>query len=464
MRVREGERKKMRHSSSWPDRAPQTVKVRVDPLSRAFTIIPAISGRLLLSGSSDRIDEIVLLDHGGSSPGSSAEARRRFVDGTRAIEWNGHDDELGESLELRALLPDVMNKSCGTAVNSDGGSGEARKSEGKLPSSGVFSSVETANPRPDASDDRRARESKSKLDEERGSAAQRERSETFRTRSKEKERSLLESSTVRTIDGEDRRATRPRDSPSLPPFEAIVRIETAGNRPDETGQSGRAVNPQIEVVDYDDGTSRRARMEHACPKCTSEGLLRERVDPFRSPVSSRKSIAGRGDKAETSRKYSAGEGKMRNSWRRIGARGLIGGGRGKEKGGRRNPVLCRPINDVRKEATLRRHYYPEGGWGYVIVTCSALVHFLGIGLQLAAPGSWYLTAELVFHQPALHSAGNFNFFFSPILASRGPTYPRYECNLTFTKLRCRVEFADLEICIFNGFADSFLEEGIVWRD
>ena len=118
---------------------------------------------------------------------------------------------------------------------------------------------------------------------------------------------------------------------------------------------------------------------------------------------------------------------MRNSWRRIGARGLIGGGRGKEKGGRRNPVLCRPINDVRKEATLRRHYYPEGGWGYVIVTCSALVHFLGIGLQLAAPGSWYLTAELVFHQPALHSAGNFNLFFP---------YPRYECNLTFTKPAC----------------------------
>lgn len=424
MRVREGERKKMRHSSSWPDRAPQTVKVRVDPLSRAFTIIPAIGGRLhpLLSGSSDWIDEIVLLDHGGSSTGSSVEAKRRFVDGTRAIEWNGHDDELGESLELRALPPDqVMNETCGTAVNSDGRNGEARKSEGKLPP-GVSSCVET---RPD---DRHATEQGSKAElcpsgEECDSAAQRERNETFGTRSKERERSLPDSSTVRMMDGE---GWTSRDA-SLPPFEAVVRIEAAGNRVDETGGSsersvaGRAGNPQIEVVDYDDVTSHPARMEHACPKCTSEGLLRERVDPFRSPASSRKSIAGRGDKPETSRKYSAGEGKMRNSWRRIGARGLIGGGRNKEKSGRRNPVLCRPINDVRKEATLRRHYYPEGGWGYVIVTCSALVHFLGIGLQLAAPGSWYLTAELVFHQPALHSAGNFDLFFS-ILASRRPTY------------------------------------------
>ncbi|EFN84991.1 hypothetical protein EAI_17332, partial [Harpegnathos saltator] len=54
---------------------------------------------------------------------------------------------------------------------------------------------------------------------------------------------------------------------------------------------------------------------------------------------------------------------------------------------------------------LRRHYYPEGGWGYVIVTCSMLVHFLGVGLQLAAPGTWHVTAELKFRHPPLHSAG-----------------------------------------------------------
>ena len=42
-------------------------------------------------------------------------------------------------------------------------------------------------------------------------------------------------------------------------------------------------------------------------------------------------------------------------------------------------VVC----DPRKTATLYRHYYPEGGWGYVIVTCSVLVSVLGQGLQLS---------------------------------------------------------------------------------
>lgn len=39
--------------------------------------------------------------------------------------------------------------------------------------------------------------------------------------------------------------------------------------------------------------------------------------------------------------------------------------------------------DTRKVTTLTRHYYPEGGWGYVIVTCSVMVHILCHGLQLA---------------------------------------------------------------------------------
>ncbi|XP_065339096.1 monocarboxylate transporter 10-like isoform X1 [Cloeon dipterum] len=41
------------------------------------------------------------------------------------------------------------------------------------------------------------------------------------------------------------------------------------------------------------------------------------------------------------------------------------------------------VCDPKKTATLYRHYYPEGGWGYVIVTCSVLVSVLGQGLQLS---------------------------------------------------------------------------------
>jgi len=39
--------------------------------------------------------------------------------------------------------------------------------------------------------------------------------------------------------------------------------------------------------------------------------------------------------------------------------------------------------DARKKTTLARHYYPEGGWGWVVVTCSVMVHLLNHGLQLS---------------------------------------------------------------------------------
>lgn len=46
----------MRHSNSWPERA-VTVKVRVDPVSRAYTIIPAILENLLFRVSTKTIPE-----------------------------------------------------------------------------------------------------------------------------------------------------------------------------------------------------------------------------------------------------------------------------------------------------------------------------------------------------------------------------------------------------------------------
>lgn len=109
MTVRKEDGKRMRHSSSWPDRTPQTVKVRVDPLSRAFTIIPTIREGFhpLLDATRPAtwIDEIVLLDHAGST---SVETKRRFVDETRLARSNGRG-ELGETFELRTFVPDVMN-------------------------------------------------------------------------------------------------------------------------------------------------------------------------------------------------------------------------------------------------------------------------------------------------------------------------------------------------------------------
>jgi hypothetical protein len=38
---------------------------------------------------------------------------------------------------------------------------------------------------------------------------------------------------------------------------------------------------------------------------------------------------------------------------------------------------------LRTAGRLWQHYYPEGGWGWVIILCSVLVHILTHGLQLS---------------------------------------------------------------------------------
>ncbi|KAK1127297.1 hypothetical protein K0M31_003841 [Melipona bicolor] len=422
MTVREEDRKNMRHSSSWPDRAPRTVKVRVDPLSRAFTIIPTIRAEGLHPASlldTHWIDEIIFLDHGGST---SVETKRRFVGDTGRIEPNGRG-ELGETFELRALVPDVMNKTSGRTVAEDEGRDEeGRKGESKLLPNPSSDETTGGHHRDDGDTSETTRSDFCPTDEERNPMPHRRRNGDANKSNFELEPPAGRNDNAQ---GESSRTSAELEREGPPPLETIVKIETperGGAVGNETCQSRResirrkTPTPQIEIVDYDDITRDR-RTQHACPKCTSEGQLLELVDPFRSPVSSRKSMAGRcrDDEPETARKYSPTEGKTRNSWCRLGTSCLIGGAknREKERNARKrngNAACSRPCNDVRKEATLRRHYYPEGGWGYVIVTCSALVHFLSIGLQLAAPGSWHLTAQLKFHQPALHSAGRISLF------------------------------------------------------
>ncbi|KAG5870948.1 hypothetical protein JTB14_027123 [Gonioctena quinquepunctata] len=56
--------------------------------------------------------------------------------------------------------------------------------------------------------------------------------------------------------------------------------------------------------------------------------------------------------------------------------------------------------DARKTTTLRRHYYPEGGWGWVVVVCAVLVHVLNHGVQLGCsqlviPGAQKFNVETV---------------------------------------------------------------------
>ena len=44
---------------------------------------------------------------------------------------------------------------------------------------------------------------------------------------------------------------------------------------------------------------------------------------------------------------------------------------------------CRTKRDDEKQATIRQHYYPEGGWGYVVVAVTCLVQAVTHGFQLS---------------------------------------------------------------------------------
>lgn len=427
-------RDKMRHSSSWPDQARRTVRVRVDPLSRAFTIIPTSRETLYRSEQtaprSDCPEEVVLLDRCASGGIASTAIKRRLADGRPPL---------------------VSKNSANLAKNSSNTSHETENADNIVryfvPRS-LSPTETTAFRRNDASDENSFR------DQTRCKSDILVRSEEARKTRRAKRASIRRATSdtdVPRLLPQDPN-TREKDPPPTDPpaplthesppvartsaFDVVVNIadqrpatsvvQTSSNsRTRETYEERRrqrqaavppasfrrtASPPQIEIVDYDYVTSvslRRAH-HHACSKCTSEGDLRSQVDPFRSPSQSKKNDAtvsarrcddsspsSRGRKKETPRAERQGKDTWHEERLINAARNEIGDGK--------KPT--ERLADLRKEATLRRHYYPEGGWGYVIVTCSMLVHFLGVGLQLAAPGVWHITAEHKFRHPPLHSAG-----------------------------------------------------------
>uniref|UniRef100_A0AAG5DL85 Uncharacterized protein n=1 Tax=Anopheles atroparvus TaxID=41427 RepID=A0AAG5DL85_ANOAO len=55
-----------------------------------------------------------------------------------------------------------------------------------------------------------------------------------------------------------------------------------------------------------------------------------------------------------------------------------------------------------KASTLRRHYYPEGAWGWLVLAVGTLQAILNHGVQLSGP-LYLLPAGERFHQPAVNS-------------------------------------------------------------
>jgi hypothetical protein len=56
-----------------------------------------------------------------------------------------------------------------------------------------------------------------------------------------------------------------------------------------------------------------------------------------------------------------------------------------------------PSSSSQTRRLLWRHYYPEGGWGWVVVGCSVGVHVLNHGLQLGGGAVLLSAAVTTFH-------------------------------------------------------------------
>ncbi|KYM85522.1 hypothetical protein ALC53_04766 [Atta colombica] len=428
----------MRHSSSWPDRAPQKVKVRVDPLSRAFTIIPTSRETVYrleqTAPRSNCLEEVIFLDRCVPGVVTSVMIKRRLIDGRTSINKKSanffeNSDVTNETKIIkntsRYFMPRSLSLIETTATHQN--------------SVIVLEENIVRNPLKCKSD------SLEKINNE-IMTRDMKRNSISRTTS-DIDFSKLLSKNVHVEEGKEALAQLKNKSPSFAEtnaFDVIVNIanesqhtvsiaQTNHSQIRETDEMRKKYQtlvsptsstrhtsspPHIKVVDYDDYVTSMSFSSkndlHACPKCMSEGVLRSQIDPFRSPSQNKKNDAtnARGIRSDLvgREKKEVEKYQSKDIWY---ADRLIGEARNVDKDDkklqqqRKNYDLSplRPAMDFRKEATLRRHYYPEGGWGYVIVTCSVLVHFIGVGLQLAAPGCWHITAELQFRHPPLHSAG-----------------------------------------------------------
>ncbi|KAL6264408.1 hypothetical protein P5V15_004517 [Pogonomyrmex californicus] len=58
---------------------------------------------------------------------------------------------------------------------------------------------------------------------------------------------------------------------------------------------------------------------------------------------------------------------------------------------------------------LCRHYYPEGGWGWIVTFVGTLVNILGPGLQFSIPATVALPAKVKFYHHPWHTAGKSKF-------------------------------------------------------
>ena len=69
-----------------------------------------------------------------------------------------------------------------------------------------------------------------------------------------------------------------------------------------------------------------------------------------------------------------------------------------------NPLIAALKGFNPKSATFRQHYYPEGGWGWIIAACAVLVQILTSGLQMSF-GILYIHILRSFDKDAVMTTG-----------------------------------------------------------
>ncbi|KAI4486011.1 hypothetical protein M0804_006500 [Polistes exclamans] len=437
MTVRREDGQGMRHSNSWPNRSQRTVRVRVDPLSRAFTIISTNR-----SEEDDEEEE----EEEEEDEENNQETNRDKKEEEEEVEEKYELKIIGKSLTHCSTNKDKI-KDEEKDDNVDRIVGIDRKSKRHsefqrktlhsslralnrhrlyVETSALSSTISTASRR------RRRRRSSSSISNSNSNSNSNSSIElkifdvaSIDLRDDVKDNKEGSSLLVDTSQLAKEEKEKEEEEEEEKKGEEKEKDEDKDEDKNKIGKPTVVLTPHIEIVDYDriGGTSSQSD-RHACPKCTSEGQLRLQVDPFRSPITydaSNGPCSINGTQTRTQsilnrkkRQIDRSNIPGRSTWPdgRIASfatgylakRELNFGRKKRNELSAVNQQTCRPY-DLCKEATLRRHYYPEGGWGYVIVTCSMLVHFLGVGLQFAAPGTWHRSAELKFDHPPLHSAG-----------------------------------------------------------
>ena len=61
-------------------------------------------------------------------------------------------------------------------------------------------------------------------------------------------------------------------------------------------------------------------------------------------------------------------------------------------------------------ASIRAHFYPEGGWGWIVCACAFLAHVTTSGAQLSA-GALHIVLSNKFQESNAHRKFNSRFFF-----------------------------------------------------